>query len=182
MQELAENSFFTEEEKSALPTAGLIAPSNETENRAVLAALLLASVVEFSMTDGATTTGEFEIIQEFIDKLEQEFELTNREQLEEIGTEMGMVPFISGDWTREQFKSARMILASALERLPEKNAHQFRAAIAKYVYETAKASGGLFKITNISTEEEHILHEIARTLKLQTTSEGMHLISRTTES
>jgi tellurite resistance protein len=179
MEALSRPDFFTQQEIDSLPSIGLQVPKNDSDRRAVLAALVLASVLEVSMTDGATTTGEFEVVEELIEHLEDEFELASREKLQDIGTEMGMVPFIEGQWSREQFRKARMILADALERLDDEEAHKLRGVIAKYCYEVAKASGGLLKITNISDEEEHLLQEIARTLKLETTAEGLHLISRT---
>jgi hypothetical protein len=179
MEALSRPDFFTTEELAAFPSIGIITPDTTSDRRAVLAALILASVLEVSMTDGATTTSEFEIVEELIDLLEQQLELTSREKLEEIGTEMGMVPFITGEWTREHFKQARQILAPALDRLDDETSHRIRALIAKYCYEVAKASGGLLKITNISEDEEHILVEIAKSLKLGSTAEGIHLISRT---
>jgi hypothetical protein len=179
MEELARPDFFNAEEQVKLQTLGVPSPRLEPENRAALGVLMLATLLEVSMTDGSTTTGEFEIVEEFIDKLEREFELTSKEQLEEFGTEMGLVPFIQGTWTREQFQTSRKLLAATLERLSEETAHRIRAAIAKHVYELAKASGGLLKITNISDAEEHILLAIAHDLKLDRTAEGLHLLSRT---
>jgi len=179
MEALSRPDFFTQQELDLLPSVGLQVPKSSSDVRAILAALVLGSVIEVSMTDGATTTGEFEVVEELIEHLEDEFELASRERLQEIGTEMGMVPFIEGQWSREQFRQARMLLAIALDRLDEENAHKLRGVIAKYCYEVAKASGGLLKITNISDQEEHILQEIARTLRLETTAEGLHLISRT---
>jgi hypothetical protein len=179
MEALSRPDFYTIEELTALPGIGIITPETSADRRSVLAALILASVIEVTMTDGATTTGEFEVVEEMIDKLEREFELTSREKLEEIGTEMGMVPFITGVWSKEQFRQAREVLAAALERLDEEDAHRIRSLIAKHLYEAAKASGGLLKINNISDEEEHIIAEIARTLKLGNTAEGIHLLSRT---
>ncbi|HET6511013.1 MAG TPA: hypothetical protein VFH43_02390 [Candidatus Kapabacteria bacterium] len=181
MEALSRTDFFTTEELAAFPSFGMISPQSTTDRKSMLAALVLATVLEVSMTDGATTTGEFEVAEELIDHLEREFELTSREKLEDIGTEMGLVPFITGQWSREQFKQARHVLAAALDRLDEEDAHRLRALIAKYCYEVAKASGGLFKITNISDDEENVLVDIAKTLKLGTTAEGIHLISRTTE-
>jgi hypothetical protein len=179
MEALSRPDFYTTEELAAFPAIGLITPDTSSERRAVLGAMILGSVIEVTMTDGATTTGEFEVVEELIDQLERSLELTSRENLEEIGTEMGMVPFISGVWSREQFRKSREILAASLERLGEEDAHKIRALIAKYCYEAAKASGGLLKITNISDDEESILVEIAKTLKLGTTAEGIHLLSRT---
>lgn len=179
MEALSRPDFFTTEELTAFPAIGIITPETTSDRRAVLAALILASVLEVSMTDGATTTSEFEIVEGLIDHLEQDLELTSREKLEEIGTEMGMVPFITGEWSREQFRNARQILAVSLDRLQEETAHRIRALIAKYCYEVAKASGGLLKITNISEDEENILLEIATSLRLTSTAEGIHLISRT---
>ncbi len=179
MEALSRPDFYTIEELAALPAIGLSTPETTSERRAVLGAMILASLIEVTMTDGATTTGEFEVVEELIDQLEQNLELTSRENLEEIGTEMGMVPFISGVWSREQFRQSREILAASLDRLDEVSSHKIRSLIAKYCYEAAKASGGLLKINNITDEEEHILVEIAKTLKLGSTAEGIHLISRT---
>lgn len=179
MEALSRPDFFVQEELDTLPSIGIVTPKSSSDRRAVLAALILASAIEVSMTDGATTTGEFEAVEELIDRLETDFELASREKLEEIGTEMGMVPFITGQWSVEQFKKARRILASSLERLDDREAHRIRAIIAKACYEVAQASGGLLKITNISDQEEHVILEIARTLKLESTAEGLHLISRT---
>lgn len=179
MDALARPDFFTAEEHATLASLGLHSPHTESENRAALAVMMLATLLEVSMTDGSTTTGEFEIVEQFIDRLEREFELTSKEQLEEFGTEMGLVPFIQGKWTRDQFRSSRKVLAAVLDRLTEETSHKIRAAIARYAYELAKASGGLLKITNISDAEEHALLAIARDLKLDRTAEGLHLLSRT---
>jgi hypothetical protein len=179
MEALSRPDFYTTDELAALPAIGLNTPENSSERRAVLGALILAAVLEVTMTDGATTTGEFEVVEELIDQLERNLELTSREKLEEIGTEMGMVPFIAGVWSREQFRQARAVLAAALDRLGDDTAHSIRSLIAKYCYEAAKASGGLLKITNISDDEESILVEIAKSLKLGSTAEGIHLLSRT---
>jgi hypothetical protein len=179
MEALSRPDFYTTDELAALPGIGIITPETSSDRRSVLGALILASVLEVTTTDGSTTTSEFEVVEELIDHIERDFELTSREKLEDIGTEMGMVPFITGVWTKEQFRQAREILATALDRLEDDDAHKIRSMIAKYLYEAAKASGGLLKINNISDEEEHIIAEIARTLKLGSTAEGIHLISRT---
>ncbi len=179
MEALSRPDFYTTDELAKLPAIGIVTPETTSDRRSVLAALILASVIEVTMTDGATTTGEFEVVEELIDQLERNFELTSRENLEEIGTEMGMVPFITGVWSKEQFRESREILAATLDRLPEDDAQKIRSLIAKHCYEAAKASGGLLKINNITDEEEHVIAEIARTLKLGSTAEGIHLISRT---
>jgi hypothetical protein len=175
---LEQEPFFTSEERASLRTLGLPDGESEAAAREAFGGLMLSTLISVSVADGATSSGEFEEIEDFIRRLENEFELATKENLESVGTNMGFVPFIKGSWGKEHFQRARGVLASALERIAETDAHHVRNELAKSVLKVAKASGGLLHLHNLHKSEVHVLHELVEELKLDQCAEGLHLIGK----
>lgn len=174
---LEDSTFFSADEISQLREFGLDAPN--ADHRLAVAALMLSPLLELSTEDGVTTPTEFEAIEAFLERLEVEFELATRDELESVGTEMGMLPMVPGGWDRTRFINARTMLGYALDRMQESEAHAVRNAIASGCLAVATAEGShLISLHRVSTDEQPLLASIVKSLKLDTTSEGLHLLER----
>ncbi len=172
--------FFPESDLRELRKLRLAAGTDRSTTRLSFAALMLAPVMELSVRNRVTTPNEFEAIEEYLKEIEHDFELAPKEELEAIGTEMGMLPMIKGTWRPADFHIARNLLAEALDRLTEKEAHAVRNAIAKALLNVARAGGGhLITLHVVDSENRPMIHEIVQSLKLDTTSEGLNLIGKT---
>ncbi len=44
-----------------------------------------------------TSMGEFAVIEEFVRRIEDDFELATEDDLDSIGTEMGLLPMVKGN-------------------------------------------------------------------------------------
>jgi hypothetical protein len=179
IHELENGAFFSEREQKELAGLGLPSGDGETETREAFGALMLAPLMELSVADGATTSTEFGVLESYIRSLETEFELGTQEKLESLGTSMGLLPFLRGEWKTEHFATARTLLSGILERISERSAHDVRNAISKGCLEVAEASGGLIHIIHsIPADEQSIVHDIIQSLRLDTCAEGLKLVAK----
>jgi hypothetical protein len=179
MQTIEAPDFFTSAEHTKLSQLQIKHDGSSDADRCALAALMLSPLLELAVADGATTTGEFAVIEQNVQRIESEFELTTKEDLESVATAMGLLPFVKAEWTTADFESARALLQSAILRLPEKAQHAVRDFIARGALEVANASGGILHLLNISRNERSILHCIIEELELDRCAEGLYLIGKT---
>ncbi len=179
MQTIEGPGFFSPADRDMLASLQITHDGSEDADRRGLAALMLSPLLELAVADGATTTGEFAIIEENVKRLEHDFELTTKEDLESIATVMGLLPFVKAEWKTSDFESARALLHQAILRLPEKVQHAVRDFIARGALEVANASGGILHLLNISRNERSILHCIIEDLELDRCAEGLYLIGKT---
>lgn len=173
---LDEPNFFSESERQALTHLSL---ADSGDNKAIFGALMLAPLFELCLADGATTTAEFAVIEDCVKSLERDFELASKEELESVGTTMGLLPFVPSLWKDADFLQARKILAASIERLDEPDQHTVRNWISKRSLQVAEASGGVFHLLSIPRNERPILHSVIEDLQLAKSAEGLHLIGKT---
>jgi hypothetical protein len=179
LNSLEDGQFFSEYEIDRLGDLGIWKKSHTTPEKLAFAALMLAPIMEVDMMDNMTSPAEFSAIEEFVRRIEDDFELATEEDLESIGTDMGLLPMVQATWDTSNFQTARALLSGALERLTEAEAHHVRNAVAKAALEVARAgSGHIFGIHHIDKHEKPLLHQIVHELRLETTSEGMHLMGQ----
>jgi len=170
--------FFTAENATQLKTIGLPLDGSEECERLTLAGLIIAPLLELSTADGATTTSEFAVLEESIKRIEREFELATKEDIESLATPMGLLPIMNPEWKEADFTLARSILADVLSRCEEEGHHAIRNFIASGALLVADASGGLLHLLTISRNERSILHVIIEDLGLSECAEGLHLIGK----
>jgi hypothetical protein len=140
---------------------------------------MIAPLLELSKDDRVTSPTEFEAIEQYLRQLETEFELATRDEIAEIGTDMGMLPMLPGTWDRARFEKARIVLAAVLERLPDAESHEIRTAVAGGCLAVALAHGGhLINLRRVNSDEQPLIARIIATLKLDKTAEGLHLLER----
>ena len=174
LNSLEGSAFFSDELRGQLRDLGLSGTP-----RLILAALMLAPLLELSTDDRVTTPTEFEAIEVYLRRLEEEFELATRDEIEEIGTDMGILPMLPGSWDRLRFAKARTALAAILGKLPEDEAHEIRTAVAGGCLQVALAEGGsLINLRRVSSDEQPLIARIIDSLKLDRTAEGLHLLER----
>ncbi len=179
LNSLENGQFFSEYELTRLKELGLWQSSHTTPEKLAFGALMLAPIMQVDMHGRTTSMGEFTVIEDFVRRIEDEFELATEEDLDSIGTEMGLLPMVQSSWDTEKFVAARALLSGALERLTEREAHQVRNALAKAVLDVARAeSRHVISIHHISKHERPLLHEIVHELRLETTGEGLHLLGQ----
>jgi hypothetical protein len=172
---LEQPDFFSQSDRADLVALGLDSKSNSS----LFAALMISPLLELCAADGATTTAEFAVLEECMKSLEHEFELASKEELESIGTSMGLLPFIPSAWSDEDFLKARKLLSEATLRLSDEGQHSIRNWISKNALHVADASGGIFHLMNIPRNERPILHAIIEDLHLSKCAEGLQLIGKT---
>ncbi len=170
--------FFTPAERNKLATIHIAHDGSQEGDRRALAALMLSPLLELAVAGGATTTGEFAVIEDNVKRIERDFELTTKEDLETVGTAMGLLPFVTPEWTTADFEKARQLLRDAIGRLSENAQHAVRDFIARGALEVANASGGILHLLNISRNERSILHAIIEDLELERCAEGLYLIGK----
>ena len=176
LNSLENGQFFSEYEVDRLRELGLWQESHTTPEKLAFAALMLSPIMQVDMQDRSTSYSEFTTIEEFVQRIEDDFEIATKEDLESIGMEMGLLPMVKATWDTSKFLTARAMLAGALERLTEREAHQVRSALAKVTLDVARAgSGHIINLHHISKHEKPLLHEIVHELRLETTGEGLHL-------
>src|ERR1017187_10207363 len=165
LNSLDDGQFFSEYEIDRLRDLGLWKESHTTPAKLAFAALMLAPIMEIDMMDNMTTPAEFTAIEEFVHRIEDDFELATEDDLESIGTDMGLLPMVQSTWDTSKYLTARALLAGAIERLSEKEAHHVRNAIAKATLDVARAgTGHIIGIHHITKGEKPLLHQIAHEL------------------
>jgi hypothetical protein len=172
---LEQPDFFSQTDHAALAALGL----DSSDNGNLFGALMISPLLELCAADGATTTAEFAVLEECMKSLEHEFELASKEELESVGTSMGLLPFVPSAWCDDDFLRARKLLATAISRLSDDGQHAIRNWISKNALHVADASGGIFHLMNISRNERPILHAIIEDLHLSKCAEGLQLIGKT---
>jgi hypothetical protein len=180
LNSLENGQFFSEYEIERLRELGLWQESHTTPEKLAFGGLMLAPIMQVDMSDSMTSANEFTTIEEFVRRIEVDFEIATEEDLESIGTEMGLLPMVPATWDTSKFMTARAILAGALERLTEPEANHVRNALAKAVLEVARVgSGHILGLHHITKHEKPLIHEIVHELRLETTGEGLHLMDKT---
>jgi hypothetical protein len=179
LNSLENGQFFSEYEVARLKELGLWQESHTTPEKLAFGALMLAPIMQVDMHGRTTSMGEFAVIEEFVRRIEDDFELATEDDLDSIGTEMGLLPMVKSTWDTSKFLAARAMLSGALERLTERESHQVRTALAKAVLDVARAeSRHIISIHHINKQEKPLLHEIVHELRLETTGEGLHLMDQ----
>ncbi len=179
---LENGQFFSDYEIDRLKELGLWQESHTTPEKLAFGALMLAPIMEVDMQNRSVSMGEFAAIEEFVRTLEDDFELATEDDLESIGTDMGLLPMVQSTWDTSKYLTARALLAGAIERLTEKEAHHVRNALAKGMLDIARAGTGyVIGIHRIQKGERPLLHQIIHELRLETTSEGLHLLGQSEE-
>ena len=172
-------NFFSVPESDTLRSLGLWPDGHTIPSKLAFAGLMLAPVLQISMRDNATSANEFQAIEEYVRRIEHEFELATKEDMESIGTEMGMLPMVKGTWNNSKFGTARSVLGKVLERLDEQEAHDVRNAVARGCLDVARAGGAhLVSVHTVETKEKPLIHEIIYDLQLETTAEGLYLLGK----
>jgi hypothetical protein len=180
---LENGQFFSEYEIDRLKELGLWQESHTTPEKLAFGALMLAPIMQVDMQNRSVSNGEFAVIEDFVRRIEDDFELATEDDLESIGTDMGLLPMVQSTWDTSKYMTARALLAGALERLTEKEAHHVRNAVAKATLDVARAgTGHIIGIHHINRGEKPLLHQIAHELRLETTSEGLHLLGQSEQS
>lgn len=175
LNSLEDSAFFSADLTADLRALGLSASTA----RQSMAALMLSPLLELSTGDRVTSPTEFEAIENYLRQLEEEFELATRDEMEAIGTDMGMLPMVPGSWDRKKFVDARKVLAKVLRSLPQAEAHEVRSTIAQGCRHVASAEGGsLINLYRVSAGEKPLIAEIVESLELDNTAEGLHLLER----
>jgi hypothetical protein len=176
---LENGQFFSEYEITRLRELGLWQESHTTPEKLAFGALMLAPIMQVDMQNRSVSSSEFSAIEEYVRRIESDFEIATEEDLESIGTDMGLLPMVQSTWNTEKYLTARALLAGALERLTEKEAHHVRNAVAKATLDVARAgTGHIIGIHRIHKLEKPLLHQIVHELRLETTSEGLHLLGQ----
>ncbi|SRR5581483_810015 len=183
LNSLDKRPFFTDDELARLRTLGLWDESRPSPQRLAFAGLMLCPIMMIVVHDSATTAAEFETVVAYIRTLQREFELASREEIEGMGTDMGLLPMVRGSWTTAQFLEAREILAAALNRFSEPDAHAVRNAISKAALAVARAgSPYLISLHMLDKEERDLIMELIKALDLDKCAEGLHLLEKSSEA
>ena len=177
LNSLENNQFFSADEISRLHELGLWHSSNHSPVKLAFAALMLSPIMQIDQLDDMTSQSEFTVLGEFVHKMEVDFELASEEDLESIGTDMGMLPMVGGGWKTEQFLLARALLAGAIERLTEEEAHEVRTALARGALDISRAgSGHLINLHTLPNSQRPLLRSIVTELRLGGTAEGLRIL------
>ncbi len=180
LNSLENSQFFNNHEIERLRSLGLWETSHTSPNKVAFGGLMLAPIMQIVAADGSTSGSEFAAIQEFIRSLQFRFGLATQSELESIGTDMGLLPMVKAKWNNDNFMAARALLADALAKLSDREAHQVRAGLAAAALKIAKAESGHFiSLHVISKEEKPLLYQIIQDLHLETTAEGLNLLGNT---
>ncbi len=177
LNSLQNDHFFSEQEIARLHALSLWQASHTSPAKLAFAALILTPIMQIDQLDGMTSPSEFTVIGEFVRRIEREFQLATEEDLESIGTDMGMLPMVGGGWKTPQFVEARMLLAAAIDRLSEPEAQNVRNVLAQGVLQIARAgSGHIINLHKLPASQKPTLNEIVIQLKLGNTSEGLRIL------
>ena len=175
-------AFFRDDEVARLRELGLWNASYTTPAKLAFAGLMLAPIMEIVVRDSATTAAEFETVENYLRRMEQEFGLATLAEMEAIGTEMGLLPMLKGNWNTPQFSEARSLLAQALTRLSERDADAVRNAISRAALAVARAgSPHMISLHMLDREERDLIQALIQELQLERSSEGLHLLGKSAD-
>lgn len=179
MNSLDTPPFFTPDEISGLRELGLWHESHTTPAKLAYAGLILSPIMQLVMADNATTTAEFEAVSRFVTTMERSFELATRSDIENIGTDMGLLPMLKSTWDNPRFLAARRILGGTLPRLSEADAHDVRTEISKAILSVARAgSSHMISLHMLDKSERGVINELVRDLHLEKCAEGLSLMDK----
>src|ERR1700733_9044035 len=108
LNSLDNGQFFSEYEIERLRDLGLWQESHTTPGKLAFGGLMLAPVMQVDMSDSLPSAAEF------MKRIEVEFEIATEDDLESIGTEMGLLPMVPATWDKDKFLTARAMLSGAL--------------------------------------------------------------------
>ncbi len=171
--------FFGVAEVTELRSLGLWQDSHTTPSKLAFAGLLLAPIMQIVVRDDATSTAEFQMMQEYLETLQRGFALATHSDLESIGTDMGLLPMLRGTWDTARFQRARSLLAAVVGRLTEREADDVRNAVAHAALAAVKAgSPHMISFHLVDDEERAMVQDLIRDLKLERSSEGLNLLNK----
>ncbi len=183
LNSLENEHFFNDDEVERLRQLGLWQDSRTTPARLAFAGLMLAPIMQIVVRDRATTSAEFETVEDYLRRMEDEFGLATMADTESIGTDMGLLPMLEGNWNASKFLEARALLAQALTRLSERDADAVRNAISRAALAVARAgSPHMISLHMLDREERDMINELIRELQLERSSEGLHLLGKSAEA
>lgn len=176
---LENSQFFGNAEIEELRKLGLWQDSNTTPSKLAFAGLMIAPIMQIVVRDDATSTAEFQMMQDYLTTLSREFALATMSDMESIGTDMGLLPMLPSSWNLQQFQRARSLLAAVVGRLTEREADMVRNAISKAAYGAVKAgSPHMISFHLVDDEERQMVQDLIHDLKLERSSEGLNLLSK----
>ncbi|MDP4199288.1 MAG: hypothetical protein Q8922_12655 [Bacteroidota bacterium] len=176
---LENSQFFGAAEVAELRSLGLWQDSNTTPAKLAFAALLLAPVMQIVVRDDATSTAEFQAMQEYLQKIERDFALASHSDMESIGTDMGLLPMLRGTWDTNMFQRALSLLAAVMSRLSEREADDVRNAISKAALAAVRAgSPHMISFHMVDDKERAMVQDLIHRLKLERSTEGLNLLSK----
>jgi hypothetical protein len=176
-------AFFRDDEVEQLRALGLWNASHTTPARLAFAGLMLAPIMQIVVRDSATTSAEFEMVEDYLRRMEGEFGLATIADTESIGTDMGLLPMLKGSWDASHFSEARTLLAQSLTRLSERDADAVRNAISRAALAAARAgSPHMISLHMLDREERDMINELIRELQLERSSEGLQLLGKSAEA
>jgi hypothetical protein len=171
--------FFGTAEVGELRNLGLWQDSNTTPVKLAFAGLLMAPIMQIVVRDDATSTAEFQMMQDYIATLSREFALATEGDIESIGTDMGLLPMLRGNWDTQKFQRARSLLAAVVGRLTEREADMVRNAVSKAALAAVRAgSPHMISFHMVDDEERQMVQDLIRDLKLERSTEGLNLLSK----
>src|ERR1043165_9561458 len=176
---LENSQFFGTAEVGELRTLGLWHDSNTTPVKLAFAGLLMAPIMQIIVRDDATSTAEFQMMQDYIMVLSRDFALATESDIESIGTDMGLLPMLRGNWDTQKFQRARSLLAAGVGRLTEREADMVRNRVSKAALAAVRAgSPHMISFHMVDDEERQMVQDLIRDLKLERSTEGLNLLSK----
>ncbi|HZK77025.1 MAG TPA: hypothetical protein VFD13_08970 [Candidatus Kapabacteria bacterium] len=176
-------AFFRDDEVEQLRALGLWNASHTTPARLAFAGLMLAPIMQIVVRDSATTSAEFEMVEDYLRRMEGEFGLATMADTESIGTDMGLLPMLKGSWNDAHFMEARTLLAQSLTRLSERDADAVRNAISRAALAAARAgSPHMISLHMLDREEREMINQLIRELQLERSSEGLQLLGKSADA
>ncbi len=175
--------FFTGGEVAQLRELGLWLDSHTSAAKLAFAGLILSPIMQLVMADNATTTAEFESVQNYVTTIERDFELATRVDIESIGMDMGLLPMFRGSWDTAKFLVARELLAGTFARLTDTDVHDVRTEISRAALAVARAgSPHMISLHMLDQGERSLIHELVQAFHLEKCAEGLHLIGKAENS
>jgi hypothetical protein len=172
-------AFFGTAEVGELRKLGLWQESNTTPSKLAFAGLMIAPVMQIVVRDDATSTAEFQMMQDYLETLSREFALATVADMETLGTDMGLLPMLPSSWKTDQFQRARSLLAAVVGRLTERESDMVRNAVSKAALAAVRAgSPHMISFHMVDEEEAQMVRDLIRDLKLERSTEGLNLLSK----